>query len=111
MAPRIIAFRSALLALAAFAAVQPVPAAAAEHCCICSNGRQETVAVEEGQARQACVDFCLRQSIMDQKVTAEGVEAGSCESRASGPRSMLDGRPLLCLAYPTGDRSPLPFLH
>ena len=57
----------------------------AESCCRCSNGREETIAVPEADARATCADICVRQSIMDQRIEVEHIAAGICRNNGGQP--------------------------
>ena len=70
------------LVFALIALTLQVQANAADYCCTCSNGRQETLNVEDPDAGQSCIDACVRQSMMDQRVEAQAVDPGACVAQS-----------------------------
>ena len=75
------------IVLALLALTMQVQAHAADYCCTCSNGRQETLNVEEPDAQQSCSDACVRQSMMDQRVEAQAIDADACGLQSLKPQS------------------------
>ena len=64
---------------------------AADYCCTCSNGRQETLSAEETDAQQTCIDTCVRQSMMDQRVEAQALDAAACMAQSPAPEAVFCG--------------------
>ena len=63
---------------------------AADYCCTCSNGRQETLSAEETDAQQTCIDACVRQSMMDQRVEAQALDAAACMAQSPAPEAEVE---------------------